>query len=223
MTSARPIGLLVDYGGVLTTDVFASFDAFCTAEGLAPGRVLDVLKANRERLAPLIIGLETGALPEAEFEVGFAEALGVAPEGLIVRLFAGMAPEPRMLRAVGTLHEHGIRTGLLSNSWGVDSYPRQELALLFDSLVISGEVGLRKPDPRIYRLAAESIGVPPEQCAFIDDAAVNASAADELGMTGIQHVAVDTSIAELERLFGVSLAGVSRTGHGRTQEVNESA
>src|SRR5437868_3253030 len=86
---ARYRGLLVDFGGVLTTDVFASFQAFCEAEGLAPDAVRDRFRAD-PAAAGLLAQLEIGALTEEEFEPRFAEVLGVAPENLIDRLFGGM-------------------------------------------------------------------------------------------------------------------------------------
>src|SRR5579884_2583722 len=92
-------GLLVDYGGVLTTDLFASFRSFCEVEGLSPDTVGRRFREDRA-CRQLLIGLETGKLAEEEFEPRFAEILGVAPEGLIDRLFAGSAPDEAMLRAV---------------------------------------------------------------------------------------------------------------------------
>ncbi len=133
-------GLLVDWGGVMTTDVFATFGAFCTAEGLSAETVRDRFRhdpASRE----LLIGLEDGSLTEREFEVGFAEVLGVAPENLIARIFAASELEPAMVEAVRRARAAGIRTGMISNSWGAGSYDRALLDELFDGTVISGEVG----------------------------------------------------------------------------------
>src|ERR1700712_2054588 len=122
-------GLLVDYGGVLTSNLFDSFRSFCELEGLEPeeiGRRFRKDPACRE----LLIGLETGKLPEAEFEAGLGEILGVDGPGLIDRLFAGSAPEPSMLEAVRRARRAGIRTGLISNSWGTGRYDRAGLAEL---------------------------------------------------------------------------------------------
>jgi putative hydrolase of the HAD superfamily len=202
--NGRYRGLLVDWGGVLTTDVFASFRAFCELEGLeldAVGRVFREDAACRE----LLIAFETGALPEEEFELRFAPVLGVAAPNLIDRLFAGSAPDERMLEAVRRVRAAGIRTGLVSNSWGTRRYPRELLAELFDGVVISAEVGIRKPAHEIYALGAERIGLEPAACVFVDDLPFNLSPAAELGMATVHHRAADGTLAELERLLGVSL------------------
>jgi len=99
----------------------------------------------------------------------------------------------------------GIRTGLVSNSWGTRRYPRDLLAELFDAVVISGEVGLRKPHREMYALGAERIGLAPADCVFVDDLGVNLASAAKLGMTTVHHRAADDTIPELERLLGVSL------------------
>jgi putative hydrolase of the HAD superfamily len=98
----------------------------------------------------------------------------------------------------------GIRTCLLSNSWG-NTYPRELFAELFDGVVISGEVGLRKPDPEIFQHALELLGLPPQDCAFIDDIEHNVRAAERLGIVGVHHVDADSTVARLEELTGVSL------------------
>jgi epoxide hydrolase-like predicted phosphatase len=198
-------GLLVDYGGVLTTDVFASFAAFCTAEGLAPDTVRDAFRTDPDATA-LLAGLETGELTAAEFEPRFAALLGVAPERLIARLFGGMAPDDAMLAGVRAARAAGLRTGLLSNSWSVADYDRAVLAELFDAWVISAEVGLRKPDPAIYALAAERMGLPPETIAFVDDLPGNLKPARALGMTTIVHRGdAAATLTELEGALGVAL------------------
>jgi epoxide hydrolase-like predicted phosphatase len=202
---AEPRGLLVDFGGVLTTDVFASFEAFCVAEGLPRDRVRRLFREDR-RARELLAALETGALPESEFEARFAALLGVAPERLIERLFGAMAPDEAMLGAVEAARRAGVRTGLLSNSWGAASgYDRERLAALFDAIVISGEVGLRKPEPEVYELAADRIGVAPARIVFVDDLPGNLKPARALGMHTVLHRDASGTIAELEDALGISL------------------
>jgi putative hydrolase of the HAD superfamily len=180
-------GLIVDYGGVLTTDVFASFRAFCEAEGLEPEAVRDRFRADPEA-RELLAGLETGALTVAEFEPRFAALLEVESERLIERLFGGMAPDEAMLEGVRAARRDGVRTGLLSNSWGAaTTYDPALLDELFDACVISSEVGLRKPDPAIYELAAERLGLPPAACVFVDDLPGNLKPARALGMATVLH------------------------------------
>jgi putative hydrolase of the HAD superfamily len=197
-------GLLVDWGGVMTTNVFDSFRAFCAEEGLSPEAVGERFRkdpGSRE----LLVGLETGALPEEEFEERFAAILGVPSPGLIDRMFAGGRPDDAMHQAVRRARAAGIRTGLISNSWGTSRYDRVLLGALFDGVVISGEAGVRKPSPEIYALGAEAINLPPGACVFVDDLAFNLPPAQELGMATIHHVDPGQTIDDLERLLSVDL------------------
>jgi putative hydrolase of the HAD superfamily len=197
--------LLVDFGGVLTTNVFDAFADFCRAEGLAPDTVRDRFMTDPEA-RDLLGDLETGRIDEAEFEPRFAALLGVErAEGLIDRLFAGMVPEPAMLDAVRAARRGGVRTGLLSNSWGQERYDRATLEELFDAVVISGEVGMRKPSPEIYSLAAERLGREPERIVFVDDLPGNLKPAREIGMATVLHRDAGATVAELEQHLGVSL------------------
>jgi epoxide hydrolase-like predicted phosphatase len=198
--------LLIDYGGVLTTDVFASFATFCMREGLPREAVRDLFRHDH-RGRDLLAGLETGTLGEPEFERQVAVLLGVAAPRLIERLFGAMEPDEAMLAAVAGARRGGIHTGLVSNSWGSGTgYARQRFTELFDAVVISGEVGLRKPDPAIYTLAAQRLGVAAERIAFVDDIGGNLKPARALGMTTVLHRDAATTIRELERLFGLPLA-----------------
>jgi putative hydrolase of the HAD superfamily len=199
----RP-GLLVDYGGVLTSSVLASFASFCEREGLGASRLLDLLRTDA-RARGAVVDLELGTLGEEEFEGRMAAVLGVRPESLIARLMAGATPDPRMLAAVRAARRQGVRTGLVSNSWGTSRYPRPDLEELFHGIVISGEVGVRKPSPAIYELGAESVGLRPEQCVFVDDLAVNLEPARALGMVTVHHRDTAGTIDQLERLLGLPL------------------
>lgn len=195
-------GLLVDYGGVLTTDVFASFDAFCAVEGLPAGTVRELFRSDPAARA-LLAGLEDGTLPGAEFSARFAGLLHVPAEGLIERLMAEAGDDKAMLDFVRTARGAGIRTGLISNSWGVDRYDRALLAELFDGVVISGEVGVRKPSPEIYTLGAEAVGLPPSACVYVDDLPGNLKPARALGMTTLHHRSPADTISALRPLLGL--------------------
>ncbi|HWF35233.1 MAG TPA: HAD family phosphatase [Solirubrobacteraceae bacterium] len=197
-------GLLVDWGGVLTTDLFASFRSFCELEGLDPETIGRRFREDRE-CRELLIALETGTLEELDFERSFAAVLGVEQPQLIDRLFAGSGPDTAMLAAVRSARAAGVRTGMVSNSWGTRRYDRALLAELFDGVVISGEVGVRKPAPEIYGLGAASIGLAPSACVFVDDLPFNLAPAAELGMATVHHREAGETVDELERLLGVSL------------------
>ena len=201
-------GLLVDFGGVLTTNVFDSFKEFCVREGLDPETVKRLFREDPEALGELR-KLERGELTEEEFSERFGPMLGVSDtEGLVDRLFAGMGPDEAMVEAVKTAKRSGVKTGLISNSWGGSGihYEGTPLADLFDAVVISGDVGMHKPEPEIFHLGAERIGVPPEECVFVDDLRENCAGAEDVGMTAILHRGPEKTVPELERLLGLELA-----------------
>ena len=201
-------GLLIDFGGVLTTNVFDSFKAFCRAEGLPEDSVKNMFRERGEGLA-LLRRLEKGELTAAEFSAQFAPLLGVSDENLVERLFGGVRPDEAMLEAVRRSRRAGVRTGLISNSWGDGlAYDPALLEELFDAVVISGDVGLHKPQPEIFHLGAERIGVAPAECVFVDDLRENCVGAEAVGMTAILHRGAETTLAQLEELLGVVLSDV---------------
>jgi epoxide hydrolase-like predicted phosphatase len=197
--------LLVDFGGVLTTNMWEGFDEFCRAEGIEEGSVRNLFKHEPEALADLRL-LETGELDPEEFERRFAPRLGIAEaEGLIARMFTAVRPEERLIAAVRAAREAGVRTGLISNSWGTAIYDPEALEGLFDVAIISGDVGMHKPQPEIYLLAAERLRVEPGSCVFVDDLRENVRGAEEVGMTAILHRDPDATVAELEDLLGIAV------------------
>jgi len=202
--NGRYRGLLIDWGGVLTSNLFDSFRSFCEAEGLEPDAIASRFGMDKNSRR-LLIEFECGRLAEEEFEPQFAGILGVQPAGLIDRLFAGSAPDEAMLAAVERAHAAGVRTGLISNSWGTRRYDHELLARLFDGIVLSGEEGIRKPAPEVYLMGAERIGLEPGECVFVDDLPFNLPPAAELGMATVHHTSAAETIAELERLLGVRL------------------
>lgn len=197
-------GLLVDWGGVLTTNLFESFGAFCRKEGLEPDTIMRRFAGDRQT-RELLIELECGRLPPLDFERRLAEHLAVPAEGLIERMFAGSLPEESMIAAVRAARRAGVHTGLISNSWVEDHYDPALLGELFDGIVISGREGIRKPAPRMYELGAQRAGVPAERCVYVDDLPFNLKPAAELGMATVHHVEPARTIAELERLLGLAL------------------
>jgi putative hydrolase of the HAD superfamily len=200
-------GLLVDYGGVLTTNVWDSFRAFCDAEGLDRELVKKLFREDPQALA-LLRRLEKGELDEDSFSAEFGPLLGIAPdryEGLIDRLFGGMEPEEPMFEALRRARRAGIKTGMISNSWGRGRYDRSLFDELFDGVVISGEVGLHKPQPQIFELGAERVGLAAERCVFVDDLRENCEGAEAVGMVVVLHRGADETLARLEELLDVEL------------------
>jgi epoxide hydrolase-like predicted phosphatase len=200
-------GLLVDYGGVLTTNIWDSFRAFCDAEGLDRELVKKLFREDPEALG-LLRRLETGELDEDAFSAQFGPLLGLAPDrhdGLIDRLFGGMEPEESMFEALRRARGAGVKTGLISNSWGRGRYDRSLFGELFDGVVISGEVGLHKPQPRIFALGAERVGLSPASCVFVDDLRENCEGAEAVGMVAVLHRGADDTLTRLEELLDVEL------------------
>ena len=194
--------VLLDWGGVMTSDLFGSFATFCAEEGLDRDVLANLFRHDRDARA-LLIDFECGRLEEVDFEPRLATALGLTwNDGLIDRLFGGAGIDQAMVDGVRALHDRGVPTGLVSNSWGTRRYPRELLADLFDGVVISGEEGFRKPDPRMYELGAQRIGCEPGACVFVDDLAFNLDPARELGMAVVHHTSAASTLAELERLVG---------------------
>lgn len=198
-----------DYGGVLTTPMSDSIAAWLDRDGIDPASFSRTLKAWLSRSAPdgtPIHRLETGELSTAEFDALLAaELVGkdggtVAPEDLLSGLFAQMRPDLAMFDLVQDVKAAGVGVALLSNSWG-NTYPRERIDAVFDLVVISGEVGMRKPEPEIFELALDRIGLPAGECVFVDDMAHNITAAERAGLAGIVHRTFDQTARELEPLF----------------------
>lgn len=198
--------LLIDWGGVLTSNLFTSFHAYCLKAEIDPKKLLGRFRDDPQA-RDLLIALEKGQLDELSFERQFAALLEVEPDGLIDGLFAGVKPDEAMVGAVRVARQAGVRTALVSNSWGVHRYPRDLFDVLFDGIVISGEEGIRKPSRRMYELGAQRAGAAPEQCVYVDDLEFNLTPARELGMATVHHVSAERTIPALERLLGVSLSG----------------
>jgi HAD superfamily hydrolase (TIGR01509 family) len=152
--------------------------------------------------------LERGELAPADFERELAVRLAergspVPAAGLLGRMLGGLAElDAGMIGTVRRAHDAGVRTALLSNSWG-DHYPDELWDGLFDAVVISGRVGMRKPDAEIFRHTAELLGLEPAECVMVDDLPHNIRGAVATGMVGVLHTDADTTRAELEVLLGL--------------------
>lgn len=203
--------LILDFGGVLTSPMQDAMVAFAGEVGV---ELQDLARAALGAYTggedDLVVAFETGRIAEEEFAVKFAarlsEIAGVPVEaaGIVRRIFQ-LELEEGMFAAVAAAREAGLKTGLLSNSWGVAAYPMDRLEELFDTVVISGLVGMRKPDPEIFRYTTDKLGVDPESSVFVDDHPGHLKAAQEQGMTTVLHRTPDQTIAELEELLSLRL------------------
>lgn len=203
--------LILDFGGVLTSPMQDAMVAFGEEAGV---ELQDLARAALGAYTggedDLVVAFETGRMPEEEFAVKFAARLseisGVPVEaaGIVRRIFR-LELEEGMFGAVAAAREAGLKTALLSNSWGVAAYPMDRLEELFDAIVISGLVGMRKPDPEIFRYTTDKLGVDAESSIFVDDHPGHLKAAQEEGMTTVLHRTPDQTIRELEQLLGLTL------------------
>jgi epoxide hydrolase-like predicted phosphatase len=197
-------GLLLDFGGVVTTDPLAVLSAFCVREGLARDAFARVLRDDEGRAA--YQAAEAGKTSQRDFEVTIGRILGVDDRGLLKRALGGLRPRAEVLELVKRARAEGVRVGLLSNSWGdgeYDPYDGYDLDALFDAVVISGDAEVRKPDLAIYLLAAAELGMQPQECVFVDDTAANLPAAETAGMATVHFADPDAGIGEIRRLLGI--------------------
>ena len=153
--SARCRGLLLDFNGVLTSNLFQAFGAFCRDAGLPHGALLELLTDDPKGRA-LLQDLERGSTTQPEFEQAIGQRLGIDGTGLVERVCQHLKPEPLLLDFAERARGAGLRTGVLTNSLGLapyNPYLPWRLTERFDVVVISEEVGMRKPDPGIFAVA----------------------------------------------------------------------
>ncbi len=208
--------LLVDWGGVLTEPLQTAIAAWAKADGVP---VDDYVAVIREWLGVAqgelvrdnpVAALERGEIEVPHFEDELAARLSertgrpVQARGLLSRMFAEFTHAPAMSSLVLRVKRAGFLTGLLSNSWG-NEYPREGWDEMFDAIVISGEVGMRKPEPEIFAHTLELLGVRADETVFVDDLLPNVEAARALGLVAVHHASYDETVGELERLLGVPL------------------
>ena len=210
-------GLVVDWGGVLTGPMRGVVESWAERDGIDLETYSVVMRdwfgepVGQEALLNPIHALERGEIALPDFETMLASELTkrsgrkYEAHGLLTRMFDHFEHAHDMNALVRRAHDLGIRTALLSNSWGND-YPRDGWQDMFDVVVISGEVGMRKPESRIYEHTVELLGLPARECAFVDDLPHNVAAAVEIGMVGVRHVSYESTLAELQVLFEADLS-----------------
>lgn len=198
--------LISDFGGVLTTPLSASFLAYQEEAEVSLEELGRAMQHAGEAYGehPLY-ALERGEIAEAEFARRLAEQLGDGFDMARLRHHLGrIEPNPPMIRYVAELRGRGLRTALLTNNvreweplWRAKL---PELDELFELVVDSAFVGMRKPERRIYELTLERLGdgIRAEECLFVDDLEVNCEGARALGMTAVRFEHAEQAIAELE-------------------------
>jgi epoxide hydrolase-like predicted phosphatase len=204
--------VIFDLGGVVLGSPLHAIAAFERERGIPAGFVNRVVMETAPRGA--WSRLERGELTLDQFFPAFerdCEAAGhvLCARTMMERMAETVLPRPVMLEALQRLRARGLKTAALTNNWEVEGREEGTRALraYFDAFVESSVVGLRKPDPRIYQLACDELGVRPAEAVFLDDIGRNLKTARQLGMATIKVDDPDQALAELEGLLGFALRG----------------
>lgn len=204
--------IISDFGGVLTTPIAAAFESLQQSTGIAPTAFGEAMGRIRERDgAHPIFELECGRISEAEFNRVMSTEL-TAITGQPVEfgsfgelLFQGLRPNAEMIELMTGLRQAGHRMAILTNNvrewesrWK-SMLPAEEI---FDLIVDSAFVNCRKPDPEIYEITLDRLGLSPSDCLFIDDMRVNCEGAAALGFHTVHFRDNRQAIAEIRSVIG---------------------
>jgi len=200
--------VLFDLGGVVVGSPLEAIAAYEAELGLERNAINRVVVDTGP--AGAWSRLERGELTLDAFYPAFeadcaAAGARISAREMMVRVAAATEPRPIMLEAIRRIREAGLLAGAITNNWITEDEGTGVLRDHFDAFVESAVVGIRKPDPRIYHLACEQLGVTPPDAVFLDDIGSNLKAARELGMTTIRVAAPAAALAELEAVLGLAL------------------
>lgn len=210
-SNQRIEAVVFDLGGVVYPSPLDVFRAYERDHGLPDRFLSEVVLADPEHGA--WSRLERGELSVDEFCDAFdaecaAHGGTVSARDLMAAVGAGLEPRPVMVRAIHAIKQHGLKTGALTNNWAEEPGAKRGSPVTewFDVVVESSVEGLRKPDPRIYRLVCARLEVEPGATVFLDDLGANLKPAREFGMTTIKVAEPEAALAELEAVLGFELA-----------------
>jgi putative hydrolase of the HAD superfamily len=205
--------VIFDLGGVVFDSPFEHFDEYERVAGLPTGCVRTVIARSSEHGA--WAALERGELTMPEFYVALeaeATAAGhtIDASEIMAMIGRGIGARPEMLEAIARIRERGLRTAALTNNWptgdgDAGTPPGLRSLTVFDVVVESAVEGMRKPDPRIYRLTCERLGVEPSETVFLDDIGANLKPARAMGITTIKVDDTAQALRELEAVLGFGL------------------
>ncbi len=206
-----------DFGGVFTTSPFEAFARYEREKGLPKDLIRKINSTNHEQNA--WARFERAELDIAGFDKAFAEearALGHhVPGSDVIGLLSGDF-RPEVIEALRRVKQFGKKTGCITNnvpSSAVGSAPAagrtiysREIMEMFDAVIESSKIGIRKPDPKIYTMMCETLVVKPEACVYLDDLGINLKPARQMGMKTIKVESGPQAIAELEAATGLKLS-----------------
>lgn len=206
--------VIFDFGGVLTSSPFEAFARFETERGLP----IDIIRRTNaaNHLENAWARFERAEVDIDTFDTLFAEesrALGAEVRGRDVLPLLQGDLRPEMIEALKRI-KAGLKTGCITNNLPANAIGSMtgrslyiaEVMVLFDHVIESAKIGLRKPDPRIYKMMVETLKVDPRNCVYLDDLGVNLKPAREMGMTTIKVTSGAQAIAELEKATGLKLS-----------------
>ena len=204
--------VLWDFGGVILSSPFEAFNRFELERGL-PTDFLRTVNSTDPH-ANAWARLERSDITPDEFDEAFAldaHALGHRVSGAdVLALLAGDV-RPDMVRALDKIKEAGYRTACLTNNISGEhaSAERSEtigaIMARFDAIIESSKIGVRKPEPRFYEIACQTLGVEPKACVFLDDLGINLKPAAAMGMHTIKVLSSNQAIDDLEQALGLQL------------------
>lgn len=217
MTTSRFEAVIFDFGGVITASPFEAFNLLEEERGLPRDFIRQVNAANPHGNA--WARFERAEIDGRTFDVLFeaeAEELGHRLEGRAVLAVLSGAIRPAMVSALDQLAEAGYRLACITNNVPTghgagmarsgdakDAY--EQVFARFEHTIESSKAGVRKPDPRIYQMMCERLGLEPAQCIYLDDLGINCKPAAQLGMAAIKVVSGEQALAELSALVGLDL------------------
>lgn len=212
--------VIFDFGGVITSSPFEAFNRMEAERGLPRDFVRRVNSANPDTNA--WAKFERAEISAADFDALFAaeaEAMGQSLDGASVIACLSGDIRPAMVAALDRLKADGFKLGCITNNVpsgkgagmaGTDEKARAVAAVMtrFDHIIESSKVGVRKPDPRIYRMMCEALDVQPAQCIYLDDLGINCKPAAALGMAAIKVTSGDQALDALAALLALTFAPV---------------
>ena len=202
--------VLFDIGGVVVGSPLDAIARYERDEGIPPGSINRIVIGSGARGA--WSRLERGELRLPDFFVAFdAECSDagcrISAEKLMTLVAESIVPRPAMLEAIARIRARGLRTAAVTNNWITEDEGTGVLRPHFDAFIESSASGVRKPDPRIFELACDALGVTPPDAIMLDDIGMNLKTARTLGMATIKVSDPDVALAELESLLGFPVRG----------------
>ncbi len=209
--------VIFDFGGVITASPFEAFNRLEAERGLPRDFIRSVNATNPDSNAWALF--ERAEIDAAAFDAKFAaeaEALGHPLDGASVLAVLSGSIRPAMVSALDRLAEAGYRLACITNNVPAghgagmarsgdkrDAY--EQVFARFEHVIESSKAGLRKPDPRIYLMMCEKLGLEPAQCIYIDDRGINCKPAAQLGMHAIKVTSGEQALADLSAVLGLAL------------------